>query len=87
MCEELMLADTVKHWWRLILSPEKSFELPVYEEQMASVFVEFGTSKPKHRKTTYALNVLDFIDGSASESGETSDSSTSEDSMPESTTT
>lgn len=82
-----MPANTVKHRRRLILSPEKSFELPVYAQQMASAFAEFGTSKPKHRKPTYALNVLDFIDRSASEGGDTSDSSTSEDSVAESTAT
>jgi len=41
---------------------------------MASAFADFGCSKPKRRKDTYALNVLDFIDDSASEGKETSES-------------
>ena len=62
-------------------SPEKNFDLPVYAEQMASAFVEFGCSKPKRHLDTYALNVLEFVDVSASEGRETSESSTDEDSV------
>jgi hypothetical protein len=71
----------------LLYSPEKSFHLPIYAEQMASAFADFGCSKPKRRKDTYALNVLQFIDGSASEGRETSESSTNDDSATESTAT
>ena len=70
---------------RLILSPEKPFDLPVYAEQLASACAEFGTSKPKQRKPSYALNVLNFIDGSASEGRETSKSSSDRDSATKST--
>ena len=69
---------------RLLLSPEKSFCLPVYAEQLASAFVEFGGSKPKKRKDTCALNVLEYLDLSASEGRETSESSTNNDSTTES---
>jgi len=61
----------------LFFSPEKPFHLSVYAAQMASTFAELGCSKPKRHKDTYALNVLDFIDGSASEGRETSESSSS----------
>ncbi len=73
----------------LHLSPEKPFHLPVYAEKMASAFAEFGSSNPKRRKHTYALNVLNFIDGSASEGKETSESSSpsAEGSATESTAT
>jgi len=43
---------------RLFYSPEKAFDLPIYAEQMATTFVDFGCLKPKHRKDTYASNVL-----------------------------
>jgi len=82
-----MASGAVKKIQRLILSSKKSFDLPVYAEQLASAFAEFGTSKPKRRIPSYVLNVLQFIDGSASEGGETSDSSSDKDSMIESTTT
>jgi len=73
----------------LLFSPKKPFHLLVYAAQMASAFADFGCSKPKRRKNTYALNVLDFIDGSAFEGRETSESSssTTEDSVMKSTTT
>jgi len=61
----------------LHLSLEKPFHLPVYAEKMALAFAEFGSSNPKCRKYTYALNVLNFIDGSASEGKETLESSSS----------
>lgn len=72
---------------RLLYSPEKSFHLPVYAEKMALSFAEFGGSIPKPHKPSYARNVLEFIDGSASEGRETSDSSTDKDSTTESTAT
>jgi hypothetical protein len=71
----------------LLISPEKTFHLPVYAEQMASAFAEFGGSKPKRRKDTYALNVLQYVDVSASEGRESSGSSTDSDSATESTVT
>jgi hypothetical protein len=82
-----MSTDALKKKRRLILSPEKSFDLPVYAEQLASAFQEFGTSKSKRRNPSYALNVLQFIDGSASEGRETSNSSSDIDSATESTAT
>ena len=69
----------------LLISPEKSFELLAYAQQMASAFTNFGCSKPKRRKDTYALNVLQFVDVSASERGESSESSSGSDSVAEST--
>ena len=81
----MIVEDEVKKRRRLILSPEKPFELPIYAEQLASAFAKFGTSKPKQRKPSYALNVLNFIDGSASEGRETSESSSDKDSSIEST--
>jgi len=53
---------------------EKPFDLPVYAEQIATAFVDFSCSKPKRRKDMYALNVLQFIDGSASKGRESFDS-------------
>jgi len=41
---------------------------------MAMAFADFGYSKPKCHKDTYALNVLQFIDGSTSEDRESFDS-------------
>jgi len=61
----------------LLFSPEKPFHLSVYAAQMASAIADFGCSKPKRRKDTYALNVLDLIDGSASKGRETLESSSS----------
>ncbi len=80
-----MSTDVVMKERRLLLNLEKSFDLLVYAKQMALMFAEFGCSKPKPRKQTYAFNVLEFIDGSASEGRETSDSSTNEDSASKST--
>ena len=82
-----MAPNVVKKRRTLILSPEKSFDLPIYAEQLASAFADFSPCKPKRRTPTYALNVLQFIDGSASEGRETSDSSSDKDSATESTTT
>ncbi len=82
-----MSANVMMKNQSLLCSPEKPFQLPIYAEQIASAFVDFGCSKPKRKKETYALNVLEFIDRSASEDRETSDSSTNEDSTDESTAT
>ena len=70
-----MLQDTVMQNQNLLISPEKTFELPVYAKQMASSFADFGCSKPKRRKDAYAVAILQFIDGSASEGRESSESS------------
>ena len=58
----------------LLISPKKTIELLVYAKQMASSFTDFGCSKPKRHKDTYAV-VLQFIDGSASEGIESLESS------------
>ena len=70
-----MLEDAVMQNQNLLISLEKTFELPVYANQMASAFAESGCSKPQRRKDTYAIAVLQFIDGSASEDRESSKSS------------
>ena len=70
-----MLQDAIMQNRNLLISPEKNFELPVYAKQMASSFADFGCSKPKRRKEAYAVAVLQFIDGSASEGRESSESS------------
>ena len=69
-----MIQDALMQDRNLLISPEKTFELPVYTKQMASSFAEFGCSKPKRRKDGYAIAVLQFIDGSASEGRESSES-------------
>ena len=76
-----MIQDALTQDRNLLISPEKTFELPVYAKQMASSFAEFGCSKPKHCKDSYAVAVLQFIDGSASEGRESSESSGDSDSM------
>ena len=76
-----MLHDTVMQNRNVLISPEKTFELPVYANQMASSFADFGCSKSKRRKDGYAVAVLQFIDGSASEGRESSESSGDSDSM------
>jgi len=81
------LVDATKPAFRLILSPEPSYELHVYVDQLASAFAKFGSYKSKRRKPTYAIIVFEFIDGSASEENETSDSSDNDDSVAESTAT
>ncbi len=68
-----------------LFSPEKSFELPSYAQGMARAYVEGGCIVRKHRRDTYALNVLQFIDGSASEGRESSESSSTSHSVAEST--
>ena len=70
-----MLQDALMQDQNLLISLEKTFELPVYAKQMASSFANFGCSKPKCRKDGYAVAVLQFIDGSASEGRESSESS------------
>ena len=70
-----MLEDAVMQNQNLLISPEKTFELPVYANQMASAFAESGCSKPHRRKDAYIVAVLQFIDGSASEGRESSESS------------
>ena len=80
-----MLAEAIEKKKWLIVSPEKPFHLPQYAEQMASAFASFGSSKPKRCKNTYALNVLQYVDVSASEGRESSESSTESDSVTEST--
>ena len=70
-----MLQDTLMQDQNLHISPKKTFELPVYAKQMANSFADFGCSKPKRRKDGYAVAVLQFIDGSASEGRESSESS------------
>ena len=76
-----MLQNALMQDRNLLTSPEKNFELLVYAKQMASSFAEFGCSKPKHRKDGYAVAVLQFIDGSASEGRESSKSSGNLESM------
>ena len=76
-----MIQDALMQDRNLLISPEKTFELPVYAKQMASSFAEFGCSKPKCHKDGYAVAVLQFIDGSASEGRESSESSGDSDSM------
>ena len=76
-----MLHNAMMQNQNVLISPEKTFELPVYANQMASSFVDFGCSKSKRRKDGYAVVVLQFIDGSASEGRESSKSSGDSDSM------
>ena len=57
----------------------------MYAEQIASAFAKYGSKKCKRRIPTYALNVIEFIDDSASEGKETSESSDNNDSATEST--
>ena len=53
-----MLQDAVMQNQNLLISPEKTFELPVYAKQMASSFAGFGCSKPKRRKDAYVVAIL-----------------------------
>jgi len=53
--------------------------------KMALAFVEFGSKKQKHHRDMYTLNILQYVDVSASEGQETSKSSTTEDSAAKST--
>ena len=79
-----MLQDAIMPKHSLLINPEKSFELPIYANQMASAFAKFGCSKPKCCKDTYAVDVLLFIDRSTLEGRESSKSSSSSDSRTES---
>jgi len=54
---------------------------------MTLMFAEFGSSKPKCHRDSYAFNVLEYIDASASEGGKTSESSTTKDSATKSSLT
>ena len=81
----MILTKVIKKKHKLVESPEKPFHLPPYAEQMATAFANFGCLKPKRRKDTYALNVLQFMDVSASEGRESSESSIGSDSVTEST--
>ena len=65
-----MLEDAVMQNQNLLISPEKTFELLVYANQMATAIAEFGCSRLHRRKDAYAIAVLQFIDGSASEGRE-----------------
>jgi len=49
-------------------------------------FAEFGSKKQKRCRDTYALNVLQYVDVSTSKGHKTSESSTTEDFVAESTT-
>ena len=76
--------DATRHRDAKLECPHQSrenFELPVYANQMASSFADFGCSKSKRRKDGYAVAVLQFIDGSALEGRESSESSGDSDSM------
>ena len=53
-----MLQDALMQDRNLLISREKTFELPVYAKQMASSFAEFGCSKPKRRKDSYEVAIL-----------------------------
>ena len=70
-----MLEDAVMQNQNLLINPEKTFELPVYANEMANAFAESGCSKPHRRKDAYVVAVLQFIDGSASEGRESTESS------------
>ena len=70
-----MLHDAVMQNQNVLISLEKTFELQFYAKQMASSFADFGCSKSKCRKDGYAVAILQFIDGSASEGRESSESS------------
>ena len=66
---------------RLIPSPEKSYNLPVYVEIMAAQYEQHGCRDPKPSKPKYASNVVQFLELSASEDEESASSSSSEVSM------
>jgi len=69
-----------------LFNPEKSYDLLVYAKKMALAFAKFGSKKQKRCKDTYTLNVLQYVDVSASERRENSESSVAEDFAAESTT-
>ena len=66
---------------RLIPSPEKSYNLPVYAEIMATQYEQHGCRDPKPSKPKYASNVVRFLELSAFEGEESASSSSSEVSM------
>ena len=70
---------------RLILSLEKSYDLPVYAEMMAAQYEGHGCREPS--KPKYATNVVHFLYVSASEGEETAEESSSEVSITNSTAT
>ena len=71
----------VKKIPRLIPSPEKSYDLPVYAEMMAAQYERHGCGEPKPSKPKYAANVVHFLELSASKGEESASSSLSEVSM------
>ena len=72
---------------RLILSPEKSYDLPVYAEMMTAQYEQHGCRGPKPSKPKYAADVVCLLDVSASEGKETAEESSSSVSMTNSTAT
>lgn len=83
----LTLVKTLVKNQSLILSPAKPYDLPLYAEKMTIAFGGFGSPKPNPNRKKYDRNVLQFIDGSAAEDRESSESSGTEDSMLEGSTT
>ena len=71
----------VKKIPRLIPSPEKSYDLPVYAEMMAAQYERHGCGESKPSKPKYAANVVHFLELSAFEGEESASSSLSEVSM------
>ena len=71
----------VKKIPRLIPSPEKSYDLPMYAEMMAAQYERHGRGEPKPSKPKYAANVVHSLELSASEGEESASSSSSEVSM------
>ena len=72
---------------RLFLSPEKSYDLPVYAKMMAAQYERHGCREPKPSKPKYAANLVHFLEVSTLEGEETAKSSSSEVSMTNSTAT
>ena len=70
---------------RLILSLEKSFDLLVYAEMMATQYERYDCGGPKPSKPKYATDVVHFLDVSAAEGEETVEESSSLVSMTNST--
>ena len=70
---------------RLILNPEKSYDLPVYAEMIAAQYEQHGCGGPKPLKPKYATDVVHFLDVSATEGEETTEESSSLVSMTNST--
>jgi len=72
---------------RLILSPEKSYNLPMYAAKLASQYERHSCKEPKSSIPKYTTNVVYFLDVSTSEGEETPESSSSEVSMTKSIAT